>query len=402
MTTGVPAAHGSSRSPLRFVDRLPRGLGALTVAKTVLSSAQRWVSIFLPVLSRAFGLSTGAMTSIMGLGQLGGLSTSVTGHRINASNERSFVIGGLAIAAASSVIALIGTPLAFGASFVLLVVGHTHATVAVHAWLGHRVPFVNRSRSIGVFETSWAFGLLIGAPILAGIIAAFGWRAAYVALAVAALASAWLVHVRVADDREPPTGSEPQEPARQRLGWSAWPPMLASATAALGGLGVFALASTWLTEAHGATTTQLGLIAAGYGCTELIASTSVATLTDRVGPKVAVISGLGILLVSVAIVWFLGDSFTWSVIGLLGFLGGFEFGYVSSLTLVSEAAPFARGQAIGTSNALSTIAKALGIAIAGQLYSHVGFRGPLMMAVSASVVASGWVLGTRLPAASNG
>ena len=58
-----------------------RDLAVLTGAKTVSNTALRWIGVFLPTLERAFGTSTGTLTSIMGVAELGGLlSTTWLGH----------------------------------------------------------------------------------------------------------------------------------------------------------------------------------------------------------------------------------------------------------------------------------------------------------------------------------
>ena len=52
-----------------------------------------------------------------------------------------------------------------------------------------------------------------------------------------------------------------------------------------------------------------------------------------------------------------GSSTALAVAGLAIFLTGFEYGFVSSLTMVTEAAPEARGRAIGLSNMIGTLAR---------------------------------------------
>ncbi len=362
-------------------------LAALTAAKVVSNTALRWVGPFLPTLERAFGASTGTMTGIMGAAELGGLTTLATGSHLDRGRERAVFMLGLGLVALSSVIALGGTTWTFAISFALLVVGIGNHTAAGHAWIGHRVPFAARSRAIGVFETSWALALLLGAPVLALLIEWVGWRGPYAALAVGTVLAIALVARRVSPGVPSPTRDRQHQPARTPLPRSAWPPMLASACTAMAGLGVFVISGAWLDDEYGVSTAGLGLIAAGFGAVELVSSIAVAAFADRVGARRSVLIGLVILAAGAVVMASAGASQAVAVAGLALLLTGFEYGFVSSLTLVTEAAPQARGRAIGISNALGTVARSTAVIVSGQLYEAFGIAGSLTLAALATAAA---------------
>lgn len=370
-------------------------LGVLTGAKVVSNTALRWVGPFLPTLERAFSTTTGTMTGIMGVCELGGLSTLATGPYLDRGNERRVVSIGLVAVGASSLVALGGSVLTFGLAFALLVLGVGNLTVAGHAWIGHRVAFSARGRAIGVFETSWAIALLVGAPIMAVLIAWFGWRGPFVALAIGSFAAALAVFLLVAPGEERAmTGGAAN---RRPLARSAWYPMIASAATAASGLGVFVVSGAWLDDVHGISTGGLGVIAAGLGAVELLASSGVAAIGDRVGSRRSVQIGLVVLASGLVVMSMSGNVRSVAIVGLVVFLGGFEFGFVSSLTLVTEAAPLARGQAIGISNACGTVARAVAVVLSGQLYESFGIRGSITLAIVAAAVAFVMTLLTVAP-----
>jgi DHA1 family inner membrane transport protein len=360
-------------------------LAVLTGAKVVSNTALRWVGPFLPTLERAFSTTTGTLTGIMGVSELSGLSTIATGRYLDRGRERLVFTLGLVSVGVSSLVALIGTVPSFALAFVLLVLGVGNLTVAGHTWIGHRVPFAARGRAIGVFEMSWAVALLVGAPLLAVLIEWRGWRAPFVALAIASFAAALAVHLLVSPGTSHVVA--PTSNTAERLPRSAWFPMLASAATAAAGLGTFVVAGAWLDDSHDVSTGGLGLIAAGLGFVELVASAGVAVGGDRIGSRRSVSFGLVILLAGLAIIATSGDSTTIAIAGLLVFLTGFEFGFVSSLTLVTEAAPDARGRAIGISNAFGTVARATAVVVSGQLYEAFGISGSITMAAAAAVAA---------------
>lgn len=361
-------------------------LAALTAAKVVSNTALRWVGPFLPTLERAFGTTTGTLTGIMGTAELAGLSTIATGPSLDRGHERRLFVLGLVAVGVSSLVALAGTVISFAVAFVVLVAGVGNLTVAGHAWIGHRVPFAARGRAIGVFETSWAIALLVGAPVVAVLIGAFGWRGPFVALAAGSFAAAVAVSVTVA----PGGGSGgAHEDARRSepMPRSAWYPMLASAATAAAGIGTFVVSGAWLDDVHGVSTGGLGLVAAGYGAIELMASTGVAVAGDRIGSRRSVLVGLVGLVAGLAVIGVAGDRIVLAVAGLLVFFAGFEFGFVSSLTLVTEAAPRSRGKAIGISNACGTIARGGAVVASGQLYEAFGIEGSISLASVAAGLA---------------
>ena len=366
-------------------------LGVLTGAKTVSNVALRWVSVFLPTLERAFGTTTGTLTSIMGVAELGGLSTTATGRWLDRGHERRVFLAGMCAIAGSSLIALAGATWTFAIAYGVLILGVGNLTVAGHAWIGHRIAFSARGRAIGAFETSWALALLLGAPLLALLIRAFGWRGPYVALAVAALVGAAAVRRWVTPGVPVPAPAERPAP----LPRSAFPPMIAAAATAAAGLGVFVISGAWLHDRYGVSTAGLGAIAAASGAVELVSSAAVATVSDRVGARRSVLAGLAVLLAGCAAMASAGDSKMLAIAALLLFLCGFEYGFVSSLTLVTEAAPHARGRAIGVSNAFGTLARSGSVVLTGQLYEAFGIGGSLTWVTVAALVALAMTALTR-------
>lgn len=357
----------------------------LTVAKTVANTALRWVGPFLPTLERAFSTTTGTLTGIMGAAELAGLSTAATGPTLDRGHERRVFALGLLAVAISSTVALIGTVASFAVAFVLLVLGVSNLTVAGHAWIGHRVAFTARGRAIGVFETSWAISLLVGAPVIAVLIELFGWRGPFVALAIASVVAALAVTTLVAPGTD--RGPERDPDSGARLPGSAWFPMLASAATAAAGLATFVVSGAWLDDEFGISTGGLGFVAAAFGAIELVSSVGVATIGDRVGSRRSVLVGLTGLLIGLFVMAGAGDSRSTAIAGLLVFFAGFEFAFVSSLTLVTEAAPLARGRAIGISNACGTVARASAVFASGQLYESFGITGSISLAAGAAATA---------------
>jgi DHA1 family inner membrane transport protein len=381
-----PTLHSDSRN-----DR--RELAALTASKSISNLALRWVTAFLPTLERAFSTTTGTLTGILGLAELGGLSTTLVGRTLDRGRHRLIFVASLLLITASSVIALGGSIATFSIAMVFLLVGVSNLTVAGIAYIGERVSYSSRGRAIGTFETSWALSLLLGAPILAFLIDRYGWRAAYVALALLNGLAA------VAIFRSMPApqiaGTTAKTSLFGGLPRSAWPPLIASAAVAGAGMSIFVVMGAWLSDDYGLSVAGLGAIATGIGAAELASSSAVAVVADRIGIRRSVgigglLLGLGLVVIALS-----NDSMIIALIGLIVLVIGFEYGFVSSLSLMSEAAPQARGTAIAVGNAIATITRASLIVISGQCYERFGILGSATVSAAALCAAAAALIADR-------
>jgi predicted MFS family arabinose efflux permease len=362
------------------------------VAKTVANTALRWVPLFLPTLERAFGATTTQLTTVIGVGELAGLSTIAAGRRLDGGRERVVMVTSLGLLTASSLLALIGTLAGFAVAFFVLVLAVANFTVAGHAWISHRVPYARRARSIGLFETSWALALLVGAPLVALLINVVGWRGPFVVLAVASAVSMVLVAVTLPRWAAPTIelvdvvavgGSR----RSTRITMTAWLVMSGSALTAMAGLAVFVISGSWLDDAFGIPTSGIGAVAAAFGAVELASSLASAGLADRVGKLRSTLGGLVVLVTGLVLMVAAGDRAVVGVVGLLVFLTGFEYAFVTSLSLVSEAMPDARGSTLAVSNAVGTVARATGSVASGWLFGIHGITGTATLAGICAVMA---------------
>ena len=368
-------------------------LTRLVAAKTVANTALRWLPLFLPTLEPAFSATTTQLTTVLGAGELAGLSTVASGSRLDRGRERLVLLVSLGLLTASSLIALVGTLTSFAVAFFVLVLAVSNYTVAGQAWISHRVAYRRRARMLGLYETSWAFALLLGAPIVAVLINLFGWRGPFVVLAIASTAATFLVASSL-PRWAPEVVIEELDPAtpavrRATITPTAWLVMVGSATTAMAGLGVFVVSGSWLDAAFGVPTGGIGVVAVAFGAVELVSSLTSAGLADRVGKLRSTVAGLVLLLAGLAIMVGADSRLAVGVVGILTFLLGFEFAFVTSLSLVSESMPDARGTTLAVSNAVGTIARAAGAVASGWLYASHGIGGTATLSAICAVVAIG-------------
>jgi len=357
----------------------------LTGVKTITNAALRWIPPFLPTLEAAFGTSTRQMTTIIGAGEMAGLSTIGVGRHLDRGRERLVMTLSLLAISVSSLVMLIGTTFTFAVGFVLVILGVANCTVSGHAHISQRITYDRRARAIGLYETSWAFALLIGAPIVAALISVFGWRGPLVMFAILGLAGAVAVRTAPAE----PNVENAARPviASTALTPRAWAVVVGSAMLALSGLSVYAISGSWLDRAFGVETAELGAVAFGFGAVELVASGGSAGFADRFGKLRSTMAGIAALVTGLAVMAISGSALLVGVVGILVFLAGFEFAFVTSLSLVSEAMPSSRGKTLAVSNGIGTVARGSGTIASGWLFDAYGVRGTIVLSASAAVLA---------------
>lgn len=390
---------GSGSTGLR-ADVGRRELAGLIGAKTVSNIGGRWVPFFLPTLTKAFGATTGQMTAALGFAEMSGLAALFVGRQLDRGRERLTIVIALGLTAVGAVISLGGRFPFFAAGYLLTILGVSLCTVSGHTYLSRRVAFARRARAIGLFETSWALSLLLGAPLVALLLALFGWRGPFVWVALAAVAMMFVV------TRLRPAGSAPigqpdgvtgsplaadgpgaAGPSIVVAAVEAWPAIAASAAIAMTGLTTIVIAGTWLSDSLGVSTGGIGGVAMAFGAAELVASSMSAAVADRVGPMRSTRWALVVALIGLVVMTQAAGSLLIGAIGLLLFFLGFEFGIVTSFTIVSEAVPAARGQVLAANTAVGTVVRGVGVVSSGPLYEAFGIAGPAGLSFGSGLVA---------------
>jgi len=144
------------------------------------------------------------------------------------------------------------------------------------------------------------------------------------------------------------------------------------------------VSGAWMADRHGLEIGGLGAVATAMGAVELVSSSTMADVSDRIGIRRSVLIGVVVLLGGLGIMAVSASSTAVAIIGLCVFIGGFEYGFVSSLSMMSEAAPLARGRALAIGNAISTVARSVAVVISGQLYDNVGMGASIALAALAA------------------
>ena len=277
-----------------------RDVTSLTVARFTTNAVYRFAPPFIGVIARGLDVELSELGVALAITELCGLTSPVLGRAVDRVPRRSSMVLGLVGLSIGAVVA--------GASPGIVDVRRR----AVHGGAvedrvrrePRRVDRRSRAvraagRVVGLTETSWALGLLVGVSVLGLVTAVSSWRWGYGVGAVAVGIMAVVIARRLRDD---PADSTPPESARHHRsragadrshagrGWLAVAGMFGLMSAAQS---LFITFGPWLEDEFGVDTIGLVGVTFGIGALELTASTTSAARTDRWGKERSAILAAG-------------------------------------------------------------------------------------------------------------
>jgi MFS family permease len=173
----------------------------LTGARTCANACFRFAPPFLATIAAGQGVSLDRVGVALAISELSGLASPLTARVADRFHRRTAMTAGLvgvgigaALAAASGHLAV------FTVALIVIAQSKVMFDLGLGSWVSDRVAFHRRGRVIGLTETSWALGLLLGVTTMGLVTAATSWRVGYVVGAVAVFAMAGVVARTVPDD----------------------------------------------------------------------------------------------------------------------------------------------------------------------------------------------------------
>jgi len=265
------------------------------------------------------------------------------------------------------------------------------------AWINEHVPYERRGRVIGVIETSWALGLLLGVAVMGLITMLTSWRIGFACGAVAVLVTALIV-IRQLPKERGDVGVVITEKVRIRgkaLLIVAASFMLMGSSQSLG-----ITFGPWLEDSFDAKSWITAVVIA-LGLIELAASITSARRTDTWGKEKSVVYG-SVLMVASALLLTIGQQHWLSgVILLVVFMGGFEFAIVSLLPIAANLVPGSTGASLGAVVGAGTLGRATFSFLSTWSYESHGFWLPAVISALLAIGAGACTLFYRAPRTSS-
>ncbi len=371
-----------------------RNLVALTAARLTGNACYRFTYPFVALIASGLDVSLPRIGVALAFSELAGLLSPLTGRLADRLGQRRAMASGLGMVAIGAALAASSQHVAWLAvALVLLAQSKVLFDLGLTSWIADQVPYERRSRIVGLVETSWALGLLIGVSVMGLVTAATNWRVGYLTGAVAAAGMAVVVWRRVTP--LPPHGERADAPATGQMPSWAWWAIAAFLCLMGASQALFVTFGSWLDDTFGLGAVGLAAITFALGFGELGASLTSAQRTDAWGKELSAIVGALVMVPTGLVLAVWHDQMAISIVLLVVSILGFEFAIVSSLAIGSRLVPGSPARGVGTMVAAGTSGRALVSIPATALYDRSGFGWPAAMSAGLACGTVGAMLAVR-------
>ena len=351
----------------------------LTTARLTANACFRFAPPFLASISDDFGISLTRLGVALMITELAMGASPLLGSFVDRMHRRTAMAGGLlGISAAAVVAAASPNMWVFIVGILLISVSKFFFDIGLSAWVNDHVDYERRGRVIGITETSWALGLLVGVTLMGLVASQSSWRWGYAVGAGAVGIMALVVGARL--DPHDVAGSVRERdvvatsmPRRGYLVFGAMFFLMASSQA------MFVTFGSWLEDEFGFTEAGIAAVAFGLGAFELLASITSARRTDVWGKERSAIAGALLIVPSGVLLAALHTQQVPGLILLGLFLLGFEFAIVSLLPLAANLIPEAPGRGLGIVLAGGMLGRASMSVVATAAYDRFGVDVPALV-----------------------
>ena len=363
-------------------------LAAFTVIRMIFNTLHRMVYPFLPIFARGLGVDlttiSYALTARSVVGTVGPFAASVADRR---GRRFGMLFGATLFMVGAAVVVFWPSFPGLTISLVLATLGKYIFDPGMQAYIGDRVPYEQRGRTMAITEFGWSLAFVLGVPLMGFLIARSGWMAPFPLMAVLGVLIVGGLTWMLPKDQLAPNRNSSRDNFR----------LVLTSVPALTGLAIGVLASAaneqvnlvfgvWLEDSFGLQIAALGAASAVIGISELSAEGLVAAFVDRLGKPRAIALGLAVnSLAALALPW-LGRTEFGALAGLFFFYISFEFTIVSLLPLMTELLPSARATLMACTVAAFSLGRAIGAFLAPRLYT-LGFLAVTLGAIGFNLLA---------------
>ena len=361
-----------------FDKEIRRNITAVTVARLVANAAYRFAPLFLATIARGFDVSLSTLGFAIFVSELSGFASPFAGRIVDRLTHRNSMVLGLIGSAVGCTIAAVSTsPLMFAVGVTVLALTKQSFDLGLGAWIADHVPYNQRGKIVGLTETAWALGLLVGVSIMGLITAATNWRIGFAFAVLCLVISMFVIFNRVTNEARVPHESRSTTP--QRITGNSWLVVFAMFCIMCSAQNLFVTFGAWLEDEFQFGAARLAVAGFSLGLVELVASVSSSRQTDKWGKERSIALG-ALLVIPGGIFLCLGSNNL--IIGLIGvfiYFLGFEFSVVSLLSLATSLVPNSPGTGLGWVLGAGTLGRAVMAIIATHLFESFGVQGPALM-----------------------
>ena len=361
-----------------FDKEIRRNITAVTIARLVANAAYRFAPLFLATIARGFDVSLSTLGFAIFASELSGFASPFAGRIVDRLTHRNSMVLGLVGSAVGCTIAAVSpSPLIFAVGVTVLALTKQSFDLGLGAWIADHVPYNQRGKIVGLTETAWALGLLVGVSIMGLITAATNWRIGFAFAVLCLIVSMFVIFNRVTNEARVLHESHSTTP--QRVTGNSWLVVFTMFCIMCSAQNLFVTFGAWLEDEFHFGAARLAVAGFSLGLVELVASVSSSRQTDKWGKERSIALG-ALLVIPGGIFLCLGSNNL--IIGLVGvfiYFLGFEFSVVSLLPLATSLVPNSPGTGLGWVLGAGTLGRAVMAIVATHLFESFGVKGPALM-----------------------
>jgi MFS transporter, DHA1 family, inner membrane transport protein len=353
------------------------------LVRLIVNANTRMIYPFLTTFSQGLGVDIAAISlAVVGRSFSGALSPLITPVADRRSRKAGMLAGLGIFTAGAGLMVVWPTYIAFFISLSLTFLGMYVYLSSTHAYIGDHIRAERRGLAMALVEFGWALSFVLGMPLLGWLIGRFGWQAPFPLFTGLGALALLLIAMLVPNLKPPQTSSRNTlESLKQVLRIPAARYGLAMSLLVVASNEVINLVfGVWLEQSFGLKLAALGAASALIGISELSGESLGGALSDRLGRKRTVMIGMGLIAMVAAALPFISSSKFGALAGLFFFYLAFEFTFVSTLPLMTELVPEARGTLLGVNVAVISLGRMVGN-LAATLVFTIGFWANSLVAV---------------------
>ncbi len=365
-----------------------RAVAPLTGARLATNAVYRFAPPFLATIARGLDVSLADLGVALAVTELSGLASPIVGRWVDRLPRRpTMAVGLVGVGVGAAITAVSPGLVVFTVGLLVLALTKLVFDVGLIAWTADHVPYERRGRVVGVIETSWALGLLLGVTTLGIVAAVSSWRWSYAIGGALTAASALLVLAFLAPAGQPRERRPAPAAGPGRLPPSAWAAMIGLLGLMAAAQALFVTFGAWLEDVFGIGTGGLAAVTFGIGALELVASLTSAARTDRWGKELSVVRGAAVMLPAGLLLAALDGRLVPGLVLLGVFIAAFEFAIVSAMPIGTMLVPGAPGRGTGVMLSCGTVGRAAVAIPATQLYDRYGMTSSALLAAAFACLA---------------
>jgi predicted MFS family arabinose efflux permease len=258
---------------------------------------QNLSSLFVPGLTQEFGWSRGQIGTAAALGLLASIAVPFLGRLVDRFGARPMIVGAMLLLAGTYLGMVVQTGALWQYQLLVAALALTVAGTSgvVYAKLIATRFVAHRGLALGLATSGLSVGTLAMPPLIGMVIAAQGWRAGFVALAViVALVALPAVLIALRGVAAAPTRLDPEEAtavpiegltgAEARRDGRFWRLAMAVALINFGAVGLVTQLVPFGTD-RGLPEAQAALLLASFGASQMVGRLAIGWLIDRYRPQ---------------------------------------------------------------------------------------------------------------------